>query len=228
MEPFPLPIEISLHHVELAFRILLACVLGGIIGYERENANRPAGFRTHILVCVGAALVMSTGEFVHNRFGGGLDPARLGAQVVSGIGFLGAGTILRAGFNVKGLTTAASLWVVSSIGLACGIGFYFGAITATTIICATLVYFKKFEEKLWIRNSQKDILIRTKKVETVIPRVNEVFEKNGIITRDIVFLGEKGNGEVSIHFKVKMPNCLPPDLDDELRKIRHVEDAQIQ
>ena len=63
---------------------------------------------------------------------------------------------------------------------------------------------------------------------TVIPRVNEVFEKNGIVTRNIVFLGEKGNGEVSIHFKVKMPNCLLPDLDDELRKIRHVEDAQIQ
>lgn len=214
--------------VDTALRIALACVLGGVVGYERESVNRPAGFRTHILVCVGSALVMMTGEFIARNFDGTPDPARLGAQVVSGIGFLGAGTILRAGFNVRGLTTAASLWAVSCVGLACGIGFYLGAILTAVTICATLVFFKRIEQKIWLRNTQKTILVETGDVAAAVNGVGEVFSKYGIETRRIAFPGKDEGGGVSIRFAVKMPNCSIPELYDDLRRIERVNGVRIE
>ena len=132
----------------MLIRFALATVLSGFIGYEREHSNRPAGFRTHILVCVGACLVMLTSEYIFKNYQGltNFDPTRLGAQVISGVGFLGAGTIIRNGNNVKGLTTAASLWAVSCVGLACGSGFYSGAIFCTIVTYTTLLLFKKIEK----------------------------------------------------------------------------------
>ena len=122
--------------IDAIIKMALAVLFSGIIGYEREHSHRPAGFRTHILVAVGSALVMMTSGYVFNEYAGlgTFDPTRLGAQVISGIGFLGAGTILREGFSVKGLTTAASLWAVSCIGLAVGAGYYIGALVSTVVI----------------------------------------------------------------------------------------------
>jgi putative Mg2+ transporter-C (MgtC) family protein len=131
------------------FRLTIAAVLGGVIGWEREHTHRPAGLRTHVLVSVGAALVMCTSVYIFRNYGAAYgdknlpDVSRMGAQVISGIGFLGAGTILREGFSVKGLTTAASLWTVSCVGLACGIGFWPGAIVGTLVIFFTLNALKK-------------------------------------------------------------------------------------
>ena len=119
---------------EMILRLVLAMIFGGLIGLEREIGNRPAGFRTHTLVCMGSVLVMMTSEFMLDIYSSvSIDPARLGAQVISGIGFLGAGTILKDGSRVRGLTTAASLWVVACIGLAIGVGFYWGALIATLL-----------------------------------------------------------------------------------------------
>lgn len=131
----------------IIIRLSLSLVLGGIIGIQREGKNRPAGFRTHILVCMGSTLVMLCGLFLFNNYHGlsNLDPARLGAQVISGIGFLGAGTIIKEGSTVKGLTTAAGLWTVAGIGIAVGSGFYLGSIVATLLILITLVVFSKLE-----------------------------------------------------------------------------------
>ena len=115
-------------------RMLLAVFCGGILGYERGRKKRPAGFRTYMLVCIGSTLIMMTNEYICNIYGTG-DPSRMGAQVVSGIGFLGAGTILVTRHNrVIGLTTAAGLWSTACIGLAIGIGFYSGAILGTITI----------------------------------------------------------------------------------------------
>lgn len=134
-------------------RIVLAAVLGGLIGLERESSHRPAGFRTHILVSVGSALVMLISMYGFADFertaGFVRDPARLAAQVVSGIGFLGAGTIMREGATVRGLTTAASLWVVSGIGLAAGAGFYFGAAVATALVVVVLLYLSRVERRVF-------------------------------------------------------------------------------
>ena len=134
-------------------RIALAVVLGGLIGLERGVRSHPAGFRTHILVCVGACLAMLTNQFVFEGIGSpGTDPTRIGAQVISGIGFLGVGTIFMAGRNsIKGLTTAAGLWASGAIGLAAGIGFYAGAVIAAIIVLAVLGLFPLFETTMYKR-----------------------------------------------------------------------------
>lgn len=115
-------------------RVVLCVVCGGILGIERGKANQPAGMRTHILVTLGAALVMMTGEYMFAHFASG-DPARLGAQVISGIGFLGAGSIIVEGrTKIRGLTTAAELWTAACIGLAIGIGFWTGGVLVTAVV----------------------------------------------------------------------------------------------
>jgi len=134
------------NHFHFILRLFLAAVLAAFIGLERESHGRPAGLRTHILVAVGACLVMLLSFYGFpawpNR-----DPARLAAQVISGIGFLGAGTILREGASIKGLTTAASLWVVAGIGLAIGAGFYPSALAATLIAVVALFFLEKLEKR---------------------------------------------------------------------------------
>lgn len=142
---------VSSVEMTMALRLLVAAVLGGIVGIERGSGDRPAGFRTHILVCVGSTLFMlvsiygfddiQTASFETRR-----DSARIAAQVVSGIGFLGAGTILHEGLTIRGLTTAASLWIVSAIGLAVGSGMYLIGTVATAITMITLVTFHSWEK----------------------------------------------------------------------------------
>lgn len=121
----------------ILLKLVLAGILGGIIGIEREHKHRPAGLRTHILVCMGACLTMMISSFMV-KDGLSTDVARLGAQVISGIGFLGAGTILREGDRVRGLTTAATLWAIACVGLAIGIGYYGGAIAAAFMMLIVL------------------------------------------------------------------------------------------
>lgn len=135
--------------LEMCLRIVLAMAIGGAIGWERENSNRPAGLRTHMLVAIGAAVVMLMGELSLARYAyiTTMDPTRLGAQVISGIGFLGAGTIMREGLTVRGLTTAASLWAVACLGLAAGGGFYEAAITGFIAILLTLTIFEYLEKR---------------------------------------------------------------------------------
>ena len=134
--------------VSIVARILTALVIGGILGIERGRKNRPAGLRTYMLVCVGSCLIMLTNQYVVQSGGTG-DPMRLGAQVVSGIGFLGAGTIVVTKHNqIKGLTTAAGLWASAGIGLALGIGFYEGALVAGTAIYLILTALQRWDDKM--------------------------------------------------------------------------------
>lgn len=142
-------------NVEIMVRLILALVLGGLIGIERESTGRPAGFRTHILVSTGSALIMIVSAYAFPAWTT-RDPGRIAAQVVSGIGFLGAGTIMREGANIRGLTTAASLWTVAGIGLTAGAGLYFTAILGTILVVLTLVLLNQLEWKLVI--SKHEIL----------------------------------------------------------------------
>lgn len=135
-------------YLAVVIRIICAVIVGGIIGIERSIKNRPAGLRTYMLVCVGACLIMLTNQYIYQMTGSG-DPMRLGAQVVSGIGFLGAGTIIVTKHNqIKGLTTAAGLWAAAGVGLALGIGFYEGALVATIAIYCTLTVLHFLEAKV--------------------------------------------------------------------------------
>ena len=124
----------ELNWASIVLRLTLAILCGGIIGIERGRKGRTAGFRTHVLVCIGATLTVLTNQYMMQYFGGG-DPARLGAQVINGIGFLGAGTIIVTGrHKVKGLTTAAGLWASACLGVAIGAGFYEGALAGFAAI----------------------------------------------------------------------------------------------
>ena len=131
---------------QIIIRLFTGALLGGLIGFERERHNRRiAGFRTHILVCVGSTLIMLTSIYVFElyRTSGVVDPARIAAGVITGIGFLGAGTIIRSGSSVRGLTTAASIWIVSATGLAIGCGFYIASYVTTIIALAALYLLRK-------------------------------------------------------------------------------------
>jgi len=128
--------SLSLSWDEALLRIALAGVLGGSIGLERELREREAGLRTHLLVAVGAALFTIAGAYGFDS--AGVDPTRVAAQIVTGIGFLGAGAIIRQGFSVRGLTTAATLWVVGAVGLAAGAGYYSGAVITTAVVLIAL------------------------------------------------------------------------------------------
>ncbi len=131
---------------QVVLRLFIAAFLGGIIGFEREkHSKRVAGFRTHILVSMGSSLIMLISMYIFEIYAGKapVDPARIAAGVVTGIGFLGAGTIIRSGESVKGLTTAASLWTVSGIGLAVGCGFYIAGWATAIIALVTLYLLRK-------------------------------------------------------------------------------------
>lgn len=134
--------------ISIIVRIFLAMLLGGCIGIEREKSKRPAGFRTHILVCVGSCMTALIGLFVWHEMGNMSDPLRISAQVISGIGFLGVGTILvKEHDHITGLTTAAGLWTTASIGIACGFGFYMGALIGTLVVATTSAILFKFEKR---------------------------------------------------------------------------------
>ena len=135
-------------YLAIALRILAAIVIGGLIGLERGLKNRPAGLRTYMLVCVGACLVMLTNQFMVQVYGSG-DPVRMGAQVVSGIGFLGAGTIIVTRRNqIKGLTTAAGLWSAAGVGLALGIGFYEAAIIGGFAVFFVMTLLQRMDDNM--------------------------------------------------------------------------------
>lgn len=139
---------LPLTYAGAALRILCAIFIGGLLGLDRGLKNRPAGMRTYMLVCVGSCLIMLTNQFIYQSAGTG-DPVRMGAQVVSGIGFLGAGTIIvTRRSQIKGLTTAAGLWAAAGVGLALGVGFYFGAALGGAAIFGVMTLLHRMDNKL--------------------------------------------------------------------------------
>lgn len=170
--------------VEVLIKMVLALVCGGVLGIERGRKKRPAGFRTYMLVCLGAALVMMTNEYICEVYGSG-DPARLGAQVISGIGFLGAGTIITTGHNrVKGLTTAAGLWAAACIGLAIGTGYYEGAVIGTLMIVVIMVVLHRLDRRIGRTTKMLILYIEFQKM-SVVKRLGLFAKEHNIIVDDV-------------------------------------------
>lgn len=138
--------------LDLMGRLALAVVLGGAIGWERQHARKPAGLRTNILICVGAALLTELSVAAAAQGSGPADPARIAAQIVTGVGFLGAGTILQARGSVTGLTTAATLWVVAAIGMAVGFGAAIEATGTTALVLLVLIPLRALEARAEARH----------------------------------------------------------------------------
>lgn len=151
---------LDLNFVSIVLRLIMATICGGVIGLERGRKGQAAGCRTHMLVCIGSALVMMTNVFIVNEYGGASDPSRIGAQVVSGIGFLGAGTIMVTHKNkVKGLTTAAGLWASGCMGLTIGVGYYELAIIGCVFIFSIIAVLNKFDRKIYGASKNIDVYI---------------------------------------------------------------------
>ena len=216
-------IDNFLHISELVqlFRIVLACLLGASIGFEREKYGRPAGLRTHMIVCVASALAMLVSIF---GFEGG-DPARLAAQVISGIGFIGAGAIITRGDkDITGITTASTIWICAIIGLACGNGYYFGAILTTVVSLVVLTCFNWLENDLSKKRQYKSNVVAIIKYDAkVVDRVKTLLDESGIVLTSLDYRNTTYEGEkvvrvtlnIDKHAQVKELNELLMNFDKE-------------
>ncbi|OYD06572.1 MgtC/SapB family protein [Paludifilum halophilum] len=211
---------------EATVRLLAATALGGLIGWEREHNNHPAGFRTHILVCIGSALIMLISMYGFAPFMEEekvrFSPDRMAAQVVSGIGFLGAGTILRQGLTVSGLTTAASLWVVAAIGLAAGAGFFFPAVLTTVLALVSLELLNRLENFLFQRKRLKVIRVQVVDQPGKLGELATRIGRTGAAVRKVqIDEGDPQSRVTDITFTVRMPLHLP--LDRMIEAVRETE-----
>lgn len=185
---------------EVALRIVLAIVIGGVVGFNREYENRPAGFRTHVLVCLGATVAaliqVQLGYYVVNEIAKtpnlsgvlSVDTGRVICQVISGVGFLGAGTIIRTKASVKGLTTAASIWAVACVGIAVGMGFYAISILSGIGIVIALVLLKRFEYRFINKLDVIKFKIEYTEKAKVIKEINDTLEADEITIKNIEFI----------------------------------------
>ena len=175
--------------LDIIWRLLCALLVGIVIGTEREYTHRPAGMRTHMLVSLGACVVMIIGQLIfvqYREFNATPDPARMAAQVITGVGFLGAGTILREGASVKGLTTAASLWSTACLGLAAGAGYYILAIAGMLFIFATLTIFEVIQKKLiGPHKSSETYEITTTNISACLGTVNRVADGGSVTVENL-------------------------------------------
>ena len=172
-------------------KLLLGIFLAGIIGLERSSWSKPAGFRTHALVGISAVLVMICGEYMSKSFG--VDSSRIPAQLLSGIGFLGAGTILRDGFNVKGLTTASTLLAVTCIGLCIGAGYYLCGIIATALVYIILSYSYLISDKIEHYNMLELEIELEKQSQETLKQIKKMLEDNDIIVTELDMSKYKNN-----------------------------------
>ena len=194
---------LTLSWVDVALRMLLAMLIGAVIGTEREYTHRPAGMRTHMLVALGACAVMITSQMIfcqYRAYGAAPDPARLSAQVITGMGFLGAGTIIKAGHTIKGLTTAAGIWATACLGIAVGGGYYIVAVTGALGMLTTLVIFEWIQRRLMINHyALFHFYVNCAKVAVTLDAISRLAEEaDAVITS--VHVEEKRDG-YKIDFK---------------------------
>lgn len=218
----------------VVLRLLVSFALGGVIGLERESHGRPAGFRTHILVATGSCLVtlvsIYSADSVTRGLGGSVDPTRIAANIITGIGFLGAGTILRDGMTVRGLTTAASLWVVAGIGLAVGFGFYVGAAIVAVLVTLALVYLDRVEIK-YIESKGHQINIVLEDRPGMIAQLCSALANDGInITRMTADSSTHESGCIDVAIRVHLPvgHDGLPAVADRLRVLPGIHQIEVE
>ncbi len=197
---------LALSEWTILLRLLLAVICGGVLGLERTRKRRPAGLRTYMLVCIGAAVSMMTAQFMSQTFGG--DPGRLPAQVISGIGFLGAGTIMVTRYyKVKGLTTAAGLWVSACMGLAIGIGFYFGAVVTCLVLIFVMIFADKFENRYTKRLHKLHLYIIFDSIQHLKPFMTDLRSKD-IDLSDVETSKSDNKEGIGLFCLLKFPSAL--------------------
>ena len=212
----------SLDWLTVTVRILLAVLCGGIIGIERERKRRPAGFRTHILICLGAAMTTLTSQYLVLELGLNTDMARLGAQVIAGIGFIGAGTIIiTKRRQVKGLTTAAGLWTAAVVGLCCGAGFYEGAVITTFVVILAELVLARLEYFI-VSNARAFNLFVEYSESGNLGNIIDSIKKNGgyIIDLEITKNAKEGRNPCAV-FSLQTPRKI--SHQDLMTRIAHLD-----
>lgn len=211
-------------------RLSVAAFLGGVVGLERQQRHKSAGLRTHILVSLGSCLIMLISYKLYAGVQGltNADPARLAAQVVSGIGFLGAGTIMKEGLTIKGLTTAASLWVVAGVGLAVGAGYYVGAVATTVLSVLALTFLPRFERLYGCGPSQVAIAVRSVDKPGQIGRIGSYLGTKNVAICDIK-IDEISKNDIYVSVIVDVTDRrIIPDIVEGLKGIDGVVDVQLE
>jgi putative Mg2+ transporter-C (MgtC) family protein len=190
--------------LSIIVRLSLAAICGGLIGYDRGRKKRPAGFRTHILVCIGSALVMITNQYIIDIMKYTSDPTRLGAQVISGIGFLGAGTILITGKQqVKGLTTAAGLWASACMGLAIGIGFYEGALIGCIFILGSMTLLHRLDVYFMSKTKLVELYVELLSVKSISKFFDFIRSNNMELTNVEIIKSKTAEDMVGLFITIK-------------------------
>lgn len=212
----------DVNSLSVLVRLLLAVLCGGIIGLERERKHRPAGFRTHILICLGAAVTTLTSQYLFLERRQFTDIARLGAQVIAGIGFIGAGTIIVTQHRrVKGLTTAAGLWANAAIGLCLGAGFYEGAIAATVIVLTVELLFSKLEYRIMDNAREVNILVEYESIASLNQALKYMKEVDlRIISMEIIKAEGNPNGKNCVNINLLIHRKLR--IKDMIADISHI------
>ena len=191
----------------LLLRLVVALILGGIIGLEREGSNHDAGFRTHIVLCLGSATVMVVSELLALQYGISNEIMRMGAQVISGVGFLGAGSIVMSGNRLRGITTAAGLWTTACVGLAIGSGFYIIALTVVALMMFAMISLRSITKKMNRKNSIT-IKLELTNVAKTSDVISELIEY-GVHVATVRF--EEYDHKVEMSIEMHIPDDLTPD-----------------
>jgi len=209
--------------LDILLKLIIAAVLGGFVGIEREMFRKPAGIRTHILVSVGSCLMMLLSKSFSSI--PEADPSRIAAGVVTGIGFLGAGIIMHYRGNIKGLTTAASLWIVCGIGLAVGFGYWSGAIIATLIVLFVLTFLKSFRNKVFRRGEYKGLEIVIPNKPGQLGKIGNILGEMDINISNVKL--EENDEDASIDLILEVPEEINEEqiiekLKSEIKDIRKI------
>ena len=206
------------HPVTVIIRVLLAALAGALVGLEREFHGRAAGMRTHMMVALGAALAAMIGLYTVHELGISSDPLRVGAQVISGVGFLGAGTILLrgGGSRITGLTTAAGLWTAASIGLAVGIGFYVGAFMTVFAVMFTFTLVTRIEMRLNRKRQRMAIYLEVDHVDAVRPMLEMLRTEYGLLEVQVTPPRSGTAPHVGMEILVRVPQKL--STEENLRR----------
>jgi putative Mg2+ transporter-C (MgtC) family protein len=185
--------------MEILLKLVLAVALGGLVGLERETSQKPAGFRTNILICVGSAMMMILSGLVLGGEGGGNDLTRIAAGVITGIGFIGAGTIIQSRGSIVGLTTAATLWAMAGLGLVIGAGYYLVAVIFTAIIILTLIIFRYIEAN-YLKRSQYMYSLRAKYSRGILNNIKKLAIHEGFKLDELSLKKEENFALLNLSF----------------------------
>ena len=224
------------YELAVLIKIVLAALAGGIIGLEREKHGRPAGLRTHLLVAVGSCLMMVISEAFFLRYGGlngttlavRVDPGRVAAQIVSGIGFLGAGVIIKEGFSIRGLTTAASLWLVAGLGMAYGMGLFGPGTIATVVALFSLIFLKRLEPIL-NKDRYLHLTVTASLDSNIYPQLEQLIEERRLHISDLAATTDLENGKAEYHFIItQQQRRIGRDLTDEIVRLPGVQKIQFK